>query len=113
MKLPSCQPGSGTKDRGLSKRGFCRVQRHRQEDKGHTANLALREAHLRKRLGEALLLTVGAFLLTVKLLRLQSLKAPTRFPIVSKEAPIVSKKAKIVSQKAPTVSKKAKTVNCK
>ena len=68
-----------------------------------------------QKVGEACLLTVGAFSLTVKLLCLQSLKALIRrtFPTVSKKAPTVSKKAKIVSKKAPTVSKKAKIVNCK
>ena len=65
--------------------------------------------------GEAFLLTVGAFLLTVKLLCLQSLKAHNlrHFPTVSRKAPAVSKEAKTVSKKAPTVSKKAKIVNCK
>ena len=47
--------------------------------------------------GEAFLLAVGAFLLTVKLLCLQSL----------------NRKAKTVSKKAETVSKKAKIGNCK
>ena len=66
-------------------------------------------------MGEAFLLTVGACLLTVKLLCLQSLKALIRrtFPTVSKKAPTVSKEAKTVSKKAPIVSKKAKIVNCK
>ena len=54
---------------------------------------------------EAFLLTVGAFLLTVKLLCLQSLKALIRwmhFPTVSTEAPTVSNKAKTVSKRAPS-----------
>ena len=51
-------------------------------------------------LGEALLLTVGAFLFTVKLLCLQSLNALNRrtFPLCAKNQ-IVSKKAEIVSKK--------------
>ena len=72
-------------------------------------------------LGEAFLLTVGAFLLAVKLFCLQALKTLIRrtFPlrtkkalIVSKEAEVelatvVSKKSSTVSGKLPTVSKKA------
>ena len=68
-----------------------------------------------KKRGEAFLLTVGAFLLTVKLLCLQSLR-----PLLDalshckqKNAPIVSGNAKAVIKKAPTVSKEAKIVNCK
>ena len=49
--------------------------------------------------GKAFLLTDGAFLLTVKLLCLQSLEALIR-PTVSKEAPTVSTKAKAISRKA-------------
>ena len=63
--------------------------------------------------GEAFLLTVGAFLVTVQLLCLQSLR-----PLLDalshckqKSFPTVSKKAEIVSKKAPIVSKKAKVVN--
>ena len=60
--------------------------------------------------GEVFLLTVGAFLLTVKLLCLQSLKALIKhtFPL-SKKTPTVSKK--IVSKEAPTVSKKKLTLS--
>ena len=56
------------------------------------------------------MLTVGAFLLTVELLRLQSLKALIRHKakIVSEKAPIVSKKTQILRGRAPTVSTKAK-----
>ena len=77
------------------------------------SNGPLTRIHLKR--GEAFLLTVGVFLLTVKLLCLQSLKGScwTRFPTVSKKAPTASKEAKAVSKKAKIVSKKAKIVNCK
>ena len=58
---------------------------------------------------EAFLLTVGAFLLTVELLCLQSVELLLRhsFPTVSKEAQLQVNKAKIVSEEAQTVSKKS------
>ena len=51
-------------------------------------------------MGEAFLPTVEAFLLTVKLLGLQSLKALIRrtFPFVSKKLQLQVKKAKAVSK---------------
>ena len=63
--------------------------------------------------GKLFLLTVGAFLLTVKLLCLQSRKALIARTFPSKKARIASNKAKIVSEKAPIISKEAKIVNCK
>ena len=64
--------------------------------------------------GEAFLLAVGAFLLTVELLCLQSIEVPflTHFPTVSKKASTVHKKAKTVSKKAKAPSKKDPQHNC-
>ena len=57
-------------------------------------------------MGEAFLLTVGAFLLTAELLYLQSIEV-----LFGHTLPIdnVSKRAPIVSRRAPTVSKKLKS----
>ena len=57
-------------------------------------------ANERKKKGKFLLLTVGAILLTVELLCLQSIKVPLRhtFPFVSKEAQLRARKARTVSE---------------
>ena len=61
-----------------------------------------------------MLLTVGAFLLTVKLLCLQFLRRLLDALSHDKQKnSILSTKPQNVSEKAPIVSKKAKTVSCK
>ena len=61
--------------------------------------------------GEAFLFTFGVFLLTVKLLCLQSLKGLIRG--TSKKAPTVSKKAKIGNCKQKQLHCKQEASNCK
>ena len=57
---------------------------------------------------------LGAFLLTVKLLCLQSLKALIRRTShCEQKSSNCEQKAEIVSEKAATVTKKAEIVNCK